>query len=330
MLSSCLCTERAYHDGVAQGQRNFFAGRIIQSMLSRGYNHAKILDLMREWNERCAPPKPVNEFEDEVVRWIDGITEQDYNLSGCWWKFPEKGTHRNALRALCDTKYCARYRDKDEFHVESAGHPKINRKALTNSALRNATGSDYLIMTLLDVYGNSNGRRGFKVRDLRNKLWSSTRGEFYLKDRTLFALLSDLEQRNWIEITRNGDTEQITDTSKLKLARRMREFNNGSIQFLMTAANALINKSITKTEYKTYLALVRNLQSGKSCTYEQIANDLDMDVRAVRRYIKHLETERLLLIEKEDTTHGWQVNRYCIFFHTSESEQTEAAIRLLA
>lgn len=314
-LYDCLCTQRAYTDGVTQGQRNFFLGRIVQSFLLKGYNTAKILDLCREWNDRCDPPKPVSELESETLGWIRGINETQYNIGGCWWRFADGDSHREMLRQFCDKAYCQR-RNGSEQNAQDGEHPIINSKAVSDKELKESNGSDYLLLTLIYVYQHSYGRKGFTFHDLRERLYSSVQGRYYLSKRTLVPLLLSMEQRNLIEISRTNieHTDKIAEQDKLKLSRRMREYNSGAIPFRMDAVSALIDGRITKTDFRVYIALARNIQAGKSCTMDSLADALGMDRGEVCKHIRVLDSERLILTIKHDSEKGWEWSEYRIFF----------------
>ena len=139
------------------------------------------------------------------------------------------------------------------------------------------TGNEYLIITLLDVYKDSFGRRGFRVRNLKELLYSSVKKKQCIADRLLKTLLLELEAKKWIEMIPDPKQPKKFQECRLKLARRLKEFQQGYIEFYFSIAGALIDGKITQAEYIVFITLVRNLSNGKSVTYDQLADDLDMD-----------------------------------------------------
>ena len=119
---------------------------------------------------------------------------------------------------------------------------------------------------------------------------------------------------------------------KIKLSRRLSEFQRGYIQFYFSIANALIDGKISQTDYRVFLCLARNLQTDhKAVTYEQLADDLNMDPQNVGKSIRKLRDERCLIVRKRQTESGYEYNQYCFtdpeIFHGEEVMET---LRLMA
>lgn len=183
------------------------------------------------------------------------------------------------------------------------------------------TGNEYLIITLLDVYKDSFGRRGFRVRNLKELLYSSVKKKQCIADRLLKTLLLELEAKKWIEMIPDPKQPKKFQECRLKLTRRLKEFQQGYIEFYFSIAGALIDGKITQAEYIVFITLVRNLSNGKSVTYDQLADDLNMDKHNIRKYIKKLHTERCLIVKKEYSDKGFEYNKY--IFVSPESFKDE-------
>lgn len=303
-----LCIRKVMNEGADEGQRNFWHGRIVKMLQMEAYTRTKIHSICQEYNRKCRPPKPENIIEEDTNRFLD----TDYKLLGCYESFPVGDKHREWIEAQCDKVYCGTYHNGAKISIEEGDAARINKKILLNRDLRTMTGNEYLIITLLDVYKNSFGRRGFRVKNLKEFLYSSVRKKQCIADRLLKTLLLELETKKWIEITPDPKQPKKFDESKLKLTRRLKEFQQGYIEFYFSIAGALIDGRITQVEYIVFITLVRNLTDKKSVTYDQLAEDLAMDKNNIAKYIKKLQKERCLIIEKEHTDKGYECNKYHI------------------
>lgn len=326
-LSECpsyLCVHRVLAEGAVRGQRNFWLGRIVKMMQQDGYQQSKIFAEIKNWNDRCQPPKNWSEVKADTQRYIDN----DYKLLGCCGAFNESDPRREWVNQQCDKAMCRTWHNGPAVSVTAAESPRINKKVVTNQWMRRLTGNDYLILTILDVYADKCGRRGFRVRNLKKLLWSSIKKRQAIGDRKLRELLNKMMEQRLIVLT--ADKSGTWDETKIKVARRLKEFGAGYIQFYWSISNALIDGKITQTDYMVYIALIRNLSDGKNVTYRQIADDLDMDDRQVQRSIKRLESERCLIIEKIPTDRGYECNKYYLIDPESLSDSSSMEIQLLA
>lgn len=301
-----LCIRKVMNEGADEGQRNFWHGRIVKMLQMEGYTRSKIHSMCQDYNSKCRPPKDKKIIEADTERFLD----TDYKLLGCYEAFPEGNKHREWIKDQCDKAYCGTYHNGAKISIEKGDAARINKKILLNKDLRKMTGNEYLIITLLDVYKDSFGRRGFRVRNLKELLYSSIRKKQCIADRLLKTLLLELEAKKWIEITPDPKQPKKFDENRLKLSRRLKEFQQGFIEFYFSVAGALIDGRITQTEYIVFITLVRNLSNKKSVTYDQLADDLDMYKENIRKYIKKLQKERCLIIKKEFSDRGFEYNKY--------------------
>lgn len=302
----CLCTRKVLNEGIEKGQRNFWHGRIVKMLQMEGYQESKIYAMCQEWNVKCRPPKSKDEVEKDSKRYL----ETDYKLLGCYESIKDKA-ERQWVEEQCDKSYCGTHHNGAKISIEEGGSVKINKSVLTNYHLRTMTGNGYLILTLLDVYGDSFGRRGFRIKNLKELLYSSIQKKQCINDRLLKKTLLFLSEQNWIDI-KPDKKSSVFDENKLILNKRLKEFRKGYIEFYFSIANALIDGKINQTHYLVFIALLRNLSEGKSVTYEQLGEDLIMDVHNVRKYIKKLQLERCLIINKGYNEKGNEFNRYRI------------------
>ena len=172
------------------------------------------------------------------------------------------------------------------------------------------TGDAYLILTLLDVYKSSYGRRGFRIRNLKERLYSDIQKKQAINDRTLKNKLLHLQEKNWIVLTHDKKTAKF-DEYKITLSRRLKDFKDGKyIQFYFSIANCLINGLITQRDYLVYLILIRNLSEGKSVSYEQLSDDLGIDKSNIGKSIKNLERQRCIVLMKDYNEKGREFNKY--------------------
>lgn len=317
-----LCIRKVMNEGADEGQRNFWHGRIVKMLQMEGYTRTKIHSICQEYNRKCRPPKQEKVIEEDTNRFLD----TDYKLLGCYESFPVEDKHREWIEAQCDKVYCGTYHNGAKISIEEGDAARINKKILLNRDLRTMTGNEYLIITLLDVYKNSFGRRGFRVKNLKEFLYSSVRKKQCIADRLLKTLLLELEAKKWIEIVPDPKQPKKFEESKLKLTRRLKEFQQGFIEFYFSIAGALIDGRITQVEYIVFITLVRNLTDKKAVTYDQLAEDLSMDKNNIAKYIKKLQKERCLIIEKEHTDKGYECNKYHItspeYFRNQSKDNT--------
>ena len=323
-----LCIRRAMEEGVDKGQRNFWLGRIVSMLQKQGYTPSRIHQECQAFNLKCRPPKSHSETEKDTERYL----AEQYKLLGCYEAFPEGDPRRQWVYDLCDKVHCGTHHAGVTVTVEGAEPAKINRKALDNKSLREMDGIHFLVLTILDVYADTYGRRGFRVSDLEKLLHSSVAKRQCVGKRRLREILAELETRKFIELTPDRKTPADYNRQKIKLSRRLAEFQKGYIQFYFSIANALIDGKISQTDYRVFLCLARNLQTDhKAVTYEQLADDLNMDPQNVGKSIRKLRDERCLIVRKRQTESGYEFNQYCFtdpeIFHGEEVMET---LRLMA
>lgn len=301
-----LCVRKILNEGIEIGQRNFWHGRIVKLLQMEGYQESKIYSICQGWNDKCRPPKSQKEIEDDTKRFL----AEDYKLLGCYESIEDK-VKRKFVEDQCDKIYCGTYHNGAKVSIEESNPAKIDKRVLNNKNLQTMTGNEYLIITLLDVYDNSFGRRGFRVKNLKNLLYSSIQKKPCINDRLLKKVLMHLNGQNWIELVLDKKNTAF-DESKIKLNKRLREFKKGYIEFYFSIANALIDGKINQTHYLVFLALLRNLSDGKNVTYAQLAEDLRMDEHNIGKYIRKLQLERCLIVTKDYNDKGNEFNKYRI------------------
>ena len=328
-LPKYFCIEKILKEGTEKGQRNFWLGRIVKLLQMQGYKEEVIYNKCLEWNKICQPPKSENEVKTDVKNYL----AKNYNLLGCYSSFGEDTNEYKWVFEQCDKAFCSSYQNGAKINLSKSDGAKINKKVIENKHLQRITGNEYLIITLLDVYANRYGRRGFRVRDLKRLLFSTIRKKPCINDKTLKQLLIKLskdeevgnfKKKKWIELTKDRKSN-LFDDYKIKLVKRLKEFNKGYIEFYFSIAQALIDRRISQTDYLIYITLVRNLADGRSVTYEQLADDLKIEPQNIRKHIKHLEREKCLIIEKQPTDKGYEYNRYrlidCNLFNDLKEEE---------
>ena len=301
-----LCIRKAMEEGVEKGQRNWWHGRIVAMLQMEGYTPSAIRRACREFNMRCQPPKNQEEIDEDTDRYLQG----EYKLLGCYEAFPDEDPHRQWVYEMCDKVHCGTYHAGTIVTVEGSDPARINCKVLSNKNLRNMSGIHFLILTILDVYGNTYGRRGFREQDLEKLLHSSIAKKQCVSHRRLKIILDDLKKMGYIEMTPDKKRPRDYGLSKIRMTRRLREFQQGYVWFYFSIANALIDGKISQTDYRVFLTLVRNLKDRKPVTYSQLADDLDMDAQNIGKSIRKLRDERCLIVKKRYTESGKEYNQY--------------------
>lgn len=71
------------------------------------------------------------------------------------------------------------------------------------------------------------------------------------------------------------------------------------------------NKEILQSEFKVFLCIIRNLQTGKNASYQTISDDLQLDSSCISKHIKKLNG-KILKVQKNYTDKGFACNHYTI------------------
>ena len=304
-----LCIRKVMHEGADKGERNFWHGRIVKLLQMEGYTESKIYSMCREYNQKCRPPKSEKEIEEDTKRLMEG----NYKFLGCYESLPESDFRRHWLERECDKYHCATYHNGAKISEIRGEAAKLNRKLFKQAVFQEMTGNKFLILTLLEVYKDSYGRMGFRVRNLKRLLYSTIQKRYCIGENKLKGLLLELEKESLITLTPDKKKPKDFNETKIKLARRLNEFQQGYIEFYFTVAGALIDGKISQTDYLVYLALVDSLRSGKSVTYEDLAYKIgrkSLTANEVGKHIRKLAIERCLKVRKEYTEQGYEYNHY--------------------
>lgn len=316
-----LCVRKVMNEGADKGQRNFWHGRIVKMLQMEGYQESKIYSLSQAYNEKCRPPKTRNIIEDDTRRFLN----EDYKLLGCYESFRADDPKRKFVEEQCDKAYCATYHNGAKISISKGQAARINKKILNRKCFQKMKGHEFLILTLLEVYKNSYGRRGFRIRNLQELLYSSVRKKKCIGEKRLAELLEGLKEKKYIEITSDKKLPDDYCECHLKLSRKLREFQKGYIEFYFSIANALIDGKISQTDYIIYIALVNNLHDGRKVTYEELAETIGLDEltpNEIGKHIRKLSKERCLVIEKQYTDKGYEWNKYK-FINPDEVEDVD-------
>jgi DNA-binding MarR family transcriptional regulator len=307
MGEAYYCIRKAEAEGVEVGKRNFWLGRIINYKTMYGYSPYQLEKDCLEFNARCRPPKN----PEEVKRDIKAYLKKGYKLLGCYESFQEGSKEREFVEEMCYKTNCKTYFNGAKIGINDGGGIRMNNKILTDKVMRKTTGYEYLIITILYRYKDYYSRKGFTIKELKRRLTSPISKKLCMDEKTFKSVLDGLENKNYIEIIHDNPDDPISK-HKIKLVRKLNEFNQGYIEFYYSAANMLRFGAITPTEFKVYLCLVRNLNSlnNKLTTYEQIADDLDIDPSNIGTYIRNLDNAGILTIKKVYNQKGNKYNKY--------------------
>lgn len=305
-----LCVRKMLNEGADKGQRNFWHGRIVNMLKAEHCLDSKIYSVCQEYNLKCRPPKSKKIIEDDTKRFLE---EDKYKLLGCYESFKKDDPKRKFVEDQCDKVYCGTYHNGAKISIVEGQAAMLNKKLLTKKSFRETKGHEFLIITLLEVYKESFGRRGFRVRNLQELLYSSIKKRYCIGERRLWELLESLKERNYIEITPDKKKPDDFRECHLKMARRFRGFHQEYIKFYFSVANALIDRKISQIDYIVYIALVNNLDNGKKATYEELADTLGLDEltpNEIGKHIRKLSKERCLVVVKQYSDKGYEWNKY--------------------
>lgn len=305
-----LCIRKMLNEGADKGQRNFWHGRIVNMLKTEHYLDSQIYSICQEYNLRCRPPKTKKIIEDDTKKFLE---EDKYKLLGCYESFKVDDSRRKFVEEQCDKIYCGTYHNGAKISIVEGEAAMLNKKILTKKGFRETKGHEFLIITLLEVYKESFGRRGFRVRNLQELLYSSIRKRYCISERRLKELLEGLREKNYIEIAPDKKKPDNFKECRLKMARRFRELHQEHIKFYFSVANALIDGKISQIDYIVYIALVNNLDNGKSATYEDLSDTLGLDEltpNEIGKHIRKLSKERCLVVVKQFSDKGYEWNKY--------------------
>ncbi len=300
-----LCIKKVFYEGADIHQRNFWLGRIVKMYQKQGVSEPRIYKLAHEYNSRCRPPKPTSVIDDDVKRYL----HTDYNLLGCWESIKNQ-TQRNFVQSQCDKAFCQNYHTGTTLTID-AKLSKLPCNVLTDTILRKLSGNEYMILTLLDMYSESFGRRGFRVKNLKKLLKPRYIDKPCISSKTLKKVLENLERNKWI-ILKPDVKSNLYDDIHIKQSRKLKEYTGGYILFYFSVCCALIDRRISQTAYKIYLTLIRNLTNNKSVTYKELTDDLQIDKGNISKYIGELADAKCILVQKKISELGKEYNKYQI------------------
>ena len=308
---SCLCTEKAFHEGADEHERNTWLGRIIVWLTRQKYPDYKIEQMCQEWNTRCRPPKSIAETQDEIRGWYDWFEKNGMKIGGCWWNIEDE-QKREIVRKQCDKYHCKQaVNPYESMSISEDVGVKMNQKVLTDSKLsikskNSMSGYEYLILTVLDKYMPKTGRIRFTVKDLKYRMQYKKHGKWQLcmDISTLKKTLEDLENHKCIKVTDPTPTQckkkkPTYDDKLIKLTRGLKDVDMDKyIIFYYSVARAFICHQITQNEYKIYLCILNNFKNGRSCTLEKMNIILDMEKGHILKGIVGLEKASLLKVDR--------------------------------
>lgn len=298
-----FCVKKVMNEGIEKGQRNFWHGRIVQMYKEEGKSAAFIYQKCREYNLRCNPPKDKKELDRDTTTFL----QREYKLLGCYNVIPDK-TKSDWVAAQCDENLCDTFANGAKISVDE-DLAVVNKKILTNRDLRKMKGNDYLVITILYFYRNSYGRRGFRIRNLKDLLFSQVTQKYCISDKTLKLIMEKLVNEKWITLTPDRKEPEKYWEQHIGLTEKIINFQRGPVTFYFTVSVALIDGKITQREYVVFLTLARNISNKKCVTYEQLSDDLNMDKHNIQTCISNLQKAHCLIVNKS-VTNGTEYNYY--------------------
>lgn len=285
------CVENMLNSGCKKGERNFALGRIIAKLKNDKHQKSKAKETVMDWNKRCNPPKSEREVEDDFERYWNN---SDYKLLGC--NLPE-GRRKEILRNYCNKALCKNFQ-KYEIQNDTENIVLVNDTFLNQRNARRLKGLHYLIILMVSTFKNQRMRKT-----------------------KLFALLEKTKNKNskirYSKVTLQKAIDELISyriISEYNYAYyELKQYNPNyttSVRIKISAIEKFVYKKIGQTEFKVYLVLNTLLQSKNSATYDEISEYLDMEKSSISEYIKKLNKERLLKINKVYNIKGQECNRY--------------------
>ena len=113
-------------------------------------------------------------------------------------------------------------------------------------------------------------------------------------DNTLKKLLRELIEKKRV----------VYDESIKSYSLKKQSDYAGHIEYYHSAVVLLINRVISGNEFLVYIALCRNLQTGKNVTYDSLSNDLNIDKGDISRAIWGLHKARAIAVTKSPNPSG--------------------------
>ena len=256
-------------------------------------------------------------MEQDIKKYLT----ENYKLLGCYESIADS-TKRKYVELQCDKAHCGTYHNGAKISVENMPAARINKEILRDKDLRACTGYEYLIVTLVGMNTDGFGKSGFKVKNLRELLYSSVHQKQCMSDRLLKELLQRLETRKWIELVPDKNTKKFEE-NKIRITKKLKNSSKGYIEFYYSIVKSLIDGKINQIHYLVFITLLRNLANGKNVTYDQLSDDLAMDKQNVGKYVRKLQQEHCLFVQKIYTEKGIQCNRYRIISPEFFDKKTE-------
>lgn len=288
-VSGYYCIEKMLAEGVQQSERNFCLGRITKYLQLKGYNYNNALKVVLDWNQRCNPPKSVNEVAADFKRYW----ESPYKLLGC--KLDDE-VHQSILNRYCDKFHCKTIYDDSKANIKTK-EISMDNNLLKNNVIRKLRGNHYLILSVLHVHDE-----GLTYNGISQEITNPTTHRCCLSRNTLKTVLNDLVKMKYISHDGYGTYRLITFPN----------FGQGYTKYYYAATILLINGIIKQQDYLVYLCLVRNLQQNRNVTYNTLSEDTGISESHVCEHIQHLFKAKILDIEKNYTSKGILCNTYTL------------------
>ena len=288
-VSGYYCIEKMLAEGVQQGERNFCLGRITKYLQMKGYNYSNALKLVLEWNQRCSPPKSVNEIAADFKRYW----ESDYKLLGCRL---DDEAHQSILNRYCDKFHCKTIYENLSTNIKTK-EISMDNHLLQNKIIRKLRGNHYLILSVLHVHDE-----GLTYNGISQEITNSITNKCCLSRNTLKTVLNDLAKMKYISHDEYGTYRLITFPN----------FGQGYTRYYYSASILLINGIIKQQDYLVYLCLVRNLQQNRNVTYNTLSEDTGISESHICEHIQNLFKAKILDITKTYNDKGILCNCYTL------------------
>lgn len=288
-VSGYYCIEKMFAEGARQGERNFCLGRITKYLQMKGYNYNNAVKKVLEWNQRCSPPKSVNEIAADFKRYWNS----EYKLLGCRL---DDEVHQSVLNRYCNKFRCRTIYKNTSTNIK-AKEISMDNHLLQNKVIRKLRGNHYLVLSVLHAHVG-----GLTYSGLCQEITNPITHKCCLSRNTLKTVLNDLINRKYISLDTYG-TYRLVQISN---------FGQGFTRYYYSATILLINGIIKQQDYLVYLCLVRNLQQNKDVSYDTLSEDTGIDKGNISKHIHNLFKSKILCIEKSYNDKGVLYNCYTL------------------
>lgn len=256
--------------GVSKGERNFCAGRIIQTLKRLGYTKQKTTEILFQWNTLNRPRKPAAELKREInVFWHD----KRYKYDG--------GTFKDAYLQKQNELFLD---EESIFFAADVRGLKYDNELLNAKNFREASGLMFAVLATIKL-AEGEGIRREHIADLCNR--NKT-------DKKLNKYLKELEEMSYITIEKRKRVNYY-------IAIKKANYDRGYTAVSKTLHTLFAYGALKEQEYKLMILLESYAYGNKEIVNPgvmRLAFQSGQSERNVRRILNQLEHKQFIKIER--------------------------------